>query len=200
VILSQTGARLRSERHIVSRAVHGAGDVALARDVLDRQLVDVAGVQVVRVSEVYLLNRPHGWELAGVDVGVRSLTRRLLPPPRRCPPADRAIHWADLHAFVPRFTDTTSAWESAPAAAAGLAGSGIQLGSSATELKRRRAAEVAAILARLPRTARAQPNLMLSAAAEALTQLDAEHREALLGQIDGPSRARLRGLLDQDDR
>jgi hypothetical protein len=41
---------------------------------------------------------------------------------------------------------------------------------------------------------------MPSAAAKAFAQMDSKFREALLGQVDGPSRARLQGLLDQDDR
>jgi len=58
VVLSQTGVGLRSDRQVVTRAVRAEGDVALARDVLDRQLVDTAGVQVVRAADVYLLNGP----------------------------------------------------------------------------------------------------------------------------------------------
>ncbi len=123
VILSQTGVRLRADQNAVSRPIRREGDVALARDILDRQLVDIAGVQVLRASDVYLLNGSSGWELAGVDVGVRSLCRRLLPRRRRCPPVDRVIDWAELHAFVPRFTDTASRgspgrpWPPAPRAA-----------------------------------------------------------------------------------
>jgi hypothetical protein len=125
VTLAQTRIRLRSGRHIVSRPVLGEGDVALARDVLDHQLVDITGVQVVRAADVYLVNGPRGWELAGVDVGVRSFSRRLLPKRRRCPPPDRVIDWADLQAFVPRFTDTALPGKG-PAAAAGMVGGGVR--------------------------------------------------------------------------
>jgi hypothetical protein len=197
VILSQTGVRLRAERNVVSRPIRREGDVALARDVLDHQLVDIAGVQVVRASDVYLLNGPNGWELVGIDVGVRSLSRRLLPRRRRCPPVDRVIDWTELHAFVPRFTDTASAWESGRAMAAGTPGSGVQLGDSATKLKTLRAREVAAILADLPRKQQAEFALLArpTAAAEALAGLDPEQREALLAELDEPDRIRLRALL-----
>jgi sporulation protein YlmC with PRC-barrel domain len=47
VTLRQTEVRLRSARLSVLRPVRQPGDVALARDVLDHQLVDIAGVQVV---------------------------------------------------------------------------------------------------------------------------------------------------------
>jgi len=196
VVLSQTGVRLRAERNVVSHPIRREGDVALARDVLDRQLVDIAGVQVVRASEVYLLNGPNGWELAGVDVGVRSLSRRLLPRRRRCPPVGRLIDWAELHAFVPRFTDTASAWESVPAVAAGKPGSGLQLGDAAAKLKTLRAKEVAAILEGLPSTQQAELTVLAQpeAAAEALAGLDPEQREALLAELDEPDRIRLRAL------
>ena len=202
VVLSQTGVRVQSDRHMVSRAVRREGDVALARDVLDRQLVDVAGIQVVRAADVYLLKRPRGWELAGIDVGVRSFARRLLYRRRQCPPADRAIDWADMHAFVPRFSDTASEWDSGAARAAGLAGSGLQLGRSAAELKKLRAKDVMTILADLPRNHQAELAVLAqpAAAADALAQLDADHREALLAELDAPSRARLQALLGDDGR
>ncbi|MBW0012868.1 PRC-barrel domain-containing protein [Mycobacterium sp.] len=197
LILSQTGARLRGERNVVSHPIRREGDVALARDILDRQLVDIAGVQVVRASEVYLLNGPNGWELAGVDVGLRSLCRRLLPRRRRCPPVDRVIDWAELHAFVPRFTDTSSAWESGPAMAAGAPGSGVQLGNSVAGLKTLRAKDVAAIMAGLPRSRQADLAVLAepAAAAEALAWLDREDREALLAELAEPDRNRLRALM-----
>jgi hypothetical protein len=59
----------------------GDGDVALAREVLDRQVVDTSGVQVVRAADAYLVDGPQGWELAGIDVGLRSFGRRLFLPP-----------------------------------------------------------------------------------------------------------------------
>jgi hypothetical protein len=68
---------------------------------------------------VYLVNGPRGWELAGVDVKQRSFARRLLPKARVCPSPDRAIDWADLQTFVPRFTDSALPAEPDPAADAG---------------------------------------------------------------------------------
>jgi hypothetical protein len=60
-----------------------------------------------------VVNRSRGWELAGVDLGLRSFARRLLLKARVCPPPDRAVTWADLHALVPRVTDTASPGEDA---------------------------------------------------------------------------------------
>lgn len=200
--LSQTEIRLRSDARMEWQPVWGDDDVPLARDVLDRQLVDTSGVQIVRAADAYLLNGPQGWELAGIDVGLLSFGRRLVTRRRACPPPDRVIDWAQLRAFVPRFTDTTTAWQSAPTTAAGTAGSGLQLGLSAAQLKELRGPEVAALLADLSRHNQAQLVAMAhpSAAAEALRQLDPEHREALLAELDEPDRARLLAMLDGVDR
>jgi len=197
VTLTQAGIRLRSGREMVSRPVRGGADVEVARDVLDRQLVDVAGVQVVRAADVYLLNGPRGWELAGIDVGVRSFSRRLLPKRRLCPPPDRAIDWADLQMFVPRFADTALPGKG-PAAAAGIVGGGVQLGRPAAQLKKLRATDVAAILAELGRGQRAQVAALAapSAAVEALRQLNPAQRAALLDELSEPDRARLQAMLE----
>ena len=100
--LEQSKVRLRSSQMSVAKPVRNEGDIALARDVLDSQLVDVEGVQVVRAADVYLFRLSDGWELAGVDVGFWAYARRLLRKRRRCPPPRRAIDWADLQTFVPR--------------------------------------------------------------------------------------------------
>ena len=202
VTLRQTEVRLRSDQQMVSRPVRSDGDVALSRDVLDRQLVDTTGVQVVRAADAYLLNGPRGWELAGIDVGARSFFRRIVSLRRNCPPPDRAIDWAQLQAFVPRFTDTAAPWDSAPTTAAGAAGSGLQLAGSAAQLKKLRAPEVAAILGELSRHKQAQlvAQVQPPAAAEALHQLDPARREALLAELDAPDQARLRTMLNGASR
>ena len=79
VTLEQSEVRLRTDQTVVARPVRREGDVALARDVLDHQLVDVAGVQVVRAADIYLVRVSAGWELGGIDVGQWSLVRRLFP-------------------------------------------------------------------------------------------------------------------------
>ena len=197
VTLTQTEIRLRSDARMKWRPVWGDDDVALARDVLDRQLIDTSGVQVVRAADAYLLNGPQGWELAGIDVGLLSFGRRLVARRRACPPPDRVIDWAQLQAFVPRFTDITTAWQSAPTTAAGTTGSGLQLRRSAAQLKELRGPEVVALLADLNRHQQAQLVAAAhpSAAAEALRQLDPDHREALLAELDEADRARLRAML-----
>jgi Mg/Co/Ni transporter MgtE len=71
------------------------------------------------------------------------------------------------------------------------------LGLSAAQLKELRGPEVAALLADLSRPNQAQLVAMAhpTAAAEALRQLDSDHREALLAELDEADRARLRAML-----
>ena len=131
VAIAQTGVTLTAAQVAVATPLRREGDVALVRDVLDHQLVDLTGVQVVRAADVYLAKIPGGWELAGIDVGGRALLRRTLPMrPRLCPPPARAIDWADLQSFVPRFTGSDAPGDGGPAQAAGTVGSSVRLHGS----------------------------------------------------------------------
>ena len=77
------------------------GEVLLAENVLDRQLIDVDGRRVVRASDLYLAEVNNQFRLVGVDVGVGSLLRRLGPARFRSRPTpDRVIDWATIASFV----------------------------------------------------------------------------------------------------
>ena len=198
IAISQTEVRLTAHRLIVERASRGPGDVALGADVLDHQLVDVAGVQVVRAADVYLVRMPNGWELAGIDVGVQAFMRRLLPRRRACPPPRRVVDWADMQSFVPRFMERPMD-EDAPAASAGDEGGGVRFGSHAREIRKLKAKDVARLLPELGRPARAQvvalaaPSVVL----EILRGLDPHKLDALLAELSAPERERLIRLLDE---
>ena len=80
-----------------------AGLVALAHDVLDRQVVDVDGADVDRISDLLLARLPDGFRLVGADVSARTLLRRLGPAGlRRRVAADRIYDWASVAAFSVR--------------------------------------------------------------------------------------------------
>ncbi len=202
VTLEQAKVRVRSSQISVAKPVRNEGDIALARDVLDSQLVDVEGVQVVRAADVYLFRLSDGWELAGVDVGSWAYARRLLRKRRRCPPPRRAIDWADLQTFVPRTGSAGPPGLTGPTAAAGTVGGAIQLGSPAKDLRELRAKEVAAIISDLGPHKRAQVASLAAplAAAEALRQLDQKQRDALLGELSESDRTRLLTLLERNDQ
>ena len=198
VTLTQTEIRLRSDARMQWRPVWGDDDVALARDVLDRQLVDTSGVQVVRAADVYLLNGPQGWELAGIDVGLLSFGRRLSARRRACPPPDRVIDWAPAAARSCRGSPTRprpgSQGRRPPQASPAVVYSwgfgrpserAARPGCDGTPFRSQPGPTGPVGRVRAP-----------SPAAEALSQLDADHREALLAELDEPDRERLRALLE----
>src|SRR4030095_9433797 len=53
--------------------------VLLARNVLDKQLIDVNGKRVVRVNDVQIIHVAGEWRVTGADVSLQGLWRRLAP-------------------------------------------------------------------------------------------------------------------------
>jgi hypothetical protein len=131
VDLHHDGVEHRTKSVIVDTPTRHPGAVALRRDVLDHQLIDVAGAQVVRAADLYIVVAGGAASLVGVDVGVRAYLRRALPGggPRRPSPV-RMIDWAELVAFVPRSVDATTGDE-APDPGAGDTLSGATPGEPA---------------------------------------------------------------------
>ncbi|HLM58497.1 MAG TPA: CBS domain-containing protein [Pyrinomonadaceae bacterium] len=77
--LDEHDARLNTyvlDRHPFERR---EGEVLLARDVLDKQLIDVDGKRVVRVNDVQLIPAAGEWRVTGADVSLAGLWRRLTP-------------------------------------------------------------------------------------------------------------------------
>jgi CBS domain-containing protein len=70
-------ASLRMTREESEAERGDAGGVWLARDVLDKQVVDTDGRRVVRVNDLQLVEVSSDLLLVGADVGVRGILRRL---------------------------------------------------------------------------------------------------------------------------
>ena len=70
---------LRSAKLDLQDVVRRPGEVLLAKDVLDHQLVDVDGVQVIRAADLYLAEVLGRIRLVGADVSTSTLLRRLGP-------------------------------------------------------------------------------------------------------------------------
>src|SRR2546423_1878953 len=91
------GVRLNSDILDLRPFVRRDGEVLLARDVLDKQLIDVDGKRVVRVNDVQIIEAAGDWRVTGADVSLQGLWRRLAPPgfvgTRR--PVE-VIDWADV--------------------------------------------------------------------------------------------------------
>ena len=77
------------------------GEIMLVADVIDHQLLDVAGVRVVRASDLYLAKSSGDWQLVGVDVSWGSFLRRaLLGSASRTPTPGQVLDWAGVHSLA----------------------------------------------------------------------------------------------------
>ncbi|HYX42841.1 MAG TPA: hypothetical protein VE821_14140, partial [Pyrinomonadaceae bacterium] len=75
----EQGARLNSDILDLRPFARREGEILLARDVLDKQLIDVDGKRVVRVNDVQLIEAGSEFRVTGVDVSLQGLWRRLMP-------------------------------------------------------------------------------------------------------------------------
>src|SRR2546423_13246756 len=74
---AEDGVRLNSDMLDLRPFARREGEVLLARDVLDKQLIDVDGKRVVRVNDVQLIEAGGEWRGTGADVWPAGLWRRL---------------------------------------------------------------------------------------------------------------------------
>jgi CBS domain-containing protein len=127
-------------------------ELLLARDVLDTQIVDVAGKRVARVSEVLLARSGGSVRVAAVEVGASGVWRRLGIHRLAEVTPKQAVDWADLHLTSPR-------------------GHALQLAVPGTAVHRLRASELASVVSRLPnaRAAEVLDTVSPAAAAAALS-------------------------------
>ncbi len=91
---------LRTARMDLREFHRREGEVLLARDILDHQLVDTDQIQVIRAADLYLAQVGDQVRLVGVDVSLQTLLRRLGPKRFRWHPTpDRVIDWAAIESF-----------------------------------------------------------------------------------------------------
>src|SRR5205807_3391206 len=93
---AQDGVRLNSDILDLRPFMRRDGEVLLARDVLDKQLIDVDGKRVVRVNDVQLIEAANEWRVTGADVSLIGLWRRLAPAFMRSGRKVVGIVWADV--------------------------------------------------------------------------------------------------------
>jgi magnesium transporter len=78
-ILAAPSIRLNKRADEATAYAPAEGDIFLERDVLDKQIIDMDGVRVVRVNDLELARINGEYVVANVDVSQRGLMRRLLP-------------------------------------------------------------------------------------------------------------------------
>jgi CBS domain-containing protein len=193
--VSRERVRLRSARLDLTDFVRRPEEVMLARDIVDHQLVDVDGVQVIRAADLYLawVPAPGGSTggpdpyrvlcLVGVDVSAQTLLRRLGPKRfRGRPTPDRVIDWAAIQPF-------------------GGETPNVRLRIPNEGLKRLRPSELADLLEDLNRTGRQEllAQLEPETAADALEEMDAEELGALLRETPPDQAAELLANMEPDE-
>jgi CBS domain-containing protein len=172
--IEHAGVTLRTARLDLRDFSRREGEVTLGRDVLDHQLVDVDGVQVIRASDLYLAEVLGRYRLVGVDVSNATLLRRLGPRRGRpAPTPERVIDWAAIQPF-----------------GEAQASSGMRLRTSHDGLHRLRPGELADLLEDLRRSERQELLDALSPdeAADALEEMQPDDLAQLLRESE-PSRA-----------
>jgi CBS domain-containing protein len=182
---------LRSARLDLRDFERRPGEVMLGRDVVDHQLVDVDGVQVVRAADLYLAWVPTASEygqgrtlrLVGVDVSAQTLLRRLGPHRwRGRPTPDKVIDWAAIQPFGDKVST-------------------VRLRSSHDGLRRLRPGELADLLEDLGRPARQEllASLEPEQAADALEEMDPDELGALLRETPPEQAAELIAAMEPDE-
>jgi CBS domain-containing protein len=174
---------LRSARLDLRDFVRREGELLLTKDVLDHQLVDVDGVQVIRAADLYLAPVQARIRLVGVDVSAQTLLRRLGPARYRARPTpERVIDWAAIQPF-------------------GSPGRSVKMNTSHEALHRLRPGELADLLEDLGREEQQEllKSLEPHEAADALEEMDPEELESLLRGVAPDEAAALIQSMETDE-
>jgi CBS domain-containing protein len=158
-------------------------EVLLARDVLDKQLVDVDGKRVVRVNDVQILNVAGEWRVTGADVSLQGLWRRLMPAGFWG--SDRTVEvldWANVGYLA---TDAAT----------------VGLKSSADKLARLHPVEIARLAEALSYHHESDLVEALDdeTAAETLEEMDAGTQARIIGEMDEERAADILEWMSPDD-
>ncbi len=187
--LAADGVRLNSARLDLQDFKVRDGEVRLAHDVLDHQLVDVDGVRVIRASDLYLARVDGTWHLVGAEVGLKVLLRRIGPRRlHRRPAPEKVLDWAAIQALGGPEREGTAARQ-------------VRLRTPNSALKTLRPAELADLLEDLGRGPRSELLQMVEPgkAADALEEMHAADLEALLREAPTTQAARLLEEMEPDE-
>jgi CBS domain-containing protein len=177
------GARLNADILDLRPFGRRENEVLLARDVLDKQLIDVDGKRVVRVNDVQILEAAGEWRVTGADVSLQGLWRRLMPIgfAGSTKPVE-VIDWADVGYLA---TDVAT----------------VQLKSSSDKLGRLHPVEIARLAEALSyhHGSEIVEALDDETAAETLEEMPAEHQARIIGEMDEDRAADILEWMSPDE-
>ncbi len=183
--LDLTGAKMSSAKVDLTPFERRDGEVLLAKDVLDNQLIDVDGKRVVRVNDVQLIDTGDFYHVTGADVTFQGFMRRLMPQgfygSNR--PVE-VIDWADVGYLA---TDTATVT--------------VQLKSSKDKLSRLHPVEIAQLAETLSPIHRTEvvESLDNEIAADTLEEMSTEAQARILETLDEERAADLLEEMSPDD-
>jgi magnesium transporter len=178
----ERGVRLNADILDLRPFMRRAGEVLLARDVLDKQLIDVDGKRVVRVNDVQIIEAAHEWHVTGADVSLIGLWRRLAPAFLRSTRPVEVIDWADVGYLA---TDAAT----------------VQLKSHRGKLARLHPVEIARLAEAFSYQQGAEivESLDDETAAETLEEMAAERQAQILGDMDEERAADILERMSPDE-
>ncbi len=184
-ILNDHGAKMNSEVLDLRPFTRREGEVLLAKDVLDNQLIDVDGKRVVRVNDVQIIEVGDQWRVTGADVSLQGFLRRLMPAGFYG--SNRVVEvldWADVGYLA---TDKASV--------------AVKLKSSKDKLSRLHPVEIAQLAERLSPIHRTEivESLDDEIAADTLEEMSTENQARILEEMDGERAADLLEEMSPDD-
>jgi magnesium transporter len=167
-------------------------EVLLARDLLNRQIVDTQGMKVVRVNDLKLSISGSQLRLLGAEVGFRGILRGLAP-------------WLETAVvtvakrFGHRINEQIIAWNYMDLLDRDL--SKVQLSVSHTRLEELHPADVADILEQLDPAQRAAvfQHLDDERAGDAISEMEDEYQAGVIDDMDDARASKLLGSMDPDD-
>ena len=179
------GASLNSDVLDLTPFSRREGEILLAKDVLDKQLIDIDGKRVVRVNDVQIIEVGKEWRVTGADVSLQGFLRRLLP--RGFYGSDKpveVIDWADVGYLA---TDSKTAT--------------VQLKSSKDKLSRLHPVEIAQLAQALSPIHRTDivGSLDDEIAADTLEEMSTENQARVLEELDEERAADLLEEMSPDD-
>jgi CBS domain-containing protein len=177
----EDGVRLNSDVLDLRPFMRREGEVLLARDVLDKQLVDVDGKRVVRVNDVQIIEADD-WRVTGADVSFFGLWRRLAPGIMRSGKPVEVIDWADVGYLA-------------------IDAATVQLKSSRGKLTRLHPVEIARLAEALSYQHGADivESLDDETAAETLEEMAAERQAQIIGDMDEERAADILERMSPDE-
>ena len=185
--IDRRSVTLRTARMDLREFQRREGEVLLARDILDHQLVDTDEVQVIRAADLYLAQVGDQVRLVGVDVSLQTLLRRLGPKRFRWRPTpDRVIDWAAIESFGADSPEEPAA---------------VKLRTPHSSLRRLRPSELADVLEGLGRPGRREvlASLDHELAADALEEMELDELTALLREVEPTQAAELLARMEPDE-